>query len=121
MNFVSASQVGQLEMTATNSNHFNSGKVSSQRNKMVSNTDMIESTVRPETTSFDQVLLKAFDEVNSYQQASSGMAEKIITDPDSVDVHDVTTAMAKASLSLSLTSTVLDRLVKGWNEITTTR
>ena len=44
-----------------------------------------------------------------------------MTDPDSVDIHDVTTAMAKAQMSLSLAQTVIDRLVTGWNELSTNR
>ena len=46
---------------------------------------------------------------------------QLITDPDSVDIHDVTTAMAKARMSMDLAKSVIDRLVSGWNEISTTR
>ena len=49
------------------------------------------------------------------------MQQKLITDPDEVNVSDVTIAMAKARMSLNLAQTVIDRLVSGWNEITTTR
>ena len=35
----------------------------------------------------------------------------MLVDPDSVDAHDVTIAMAKANLSLNITRTVLDRVV----------
>ena len=52
---------------------------------------------------------------------TSAVQEKLITDPDDVDIHDVTIAMAKARQSLNLAQTVIDRLVTGWNEITTTR
>ena len=45
----------------------------------------------------------------------------MIVDPESVDVHDVTIAMAEANLSLKIAQSVIDRLIKGWNEITTTR
>ena len=51
----------------------------------------------------------------------TAVQEKLITDPDDVDIHDVTIAMAKARQSLNLAQTVIDRLVTGWNEITTTR
>ena len=59
--------------------------------------------------------------VNSQQNSVSQLQEKVITDPDSVDIHDVTIAMSKARMSLNLAQTVIDRLVTGWNEITTTR
>ena len=53
--------------------------------------------------------------------ASASNVEKLIIDPDSVDIHDVTTAMAEANMSLSLAQTVISRMVSSWNEITTTR
>lgn len=70
---------------------------------------------------FEQYLLNAVNSVNDKQMASDSIAQQLITDPDSVDVHDVTIAMAEASLSLNLAQTVIDRVIKDWNEITTTR
>ena len=62
---------------------------------------------------FSAGMNKAFD--------SAANVEKMIIDPDSVDIHDVTTAMAEANMSLSLAQTVISRMVSSWNEITTTR
>jgi len=59
--------------------------------------------------------------VNSQQNSVSQLQEKVITDPDSVDIHDVTIAMSKARMSLELTQNVINTLVTSWNEITTTR
>jgi flagellar hook-basal body complex protein FliE len=70
---------------------------------------------------FESYLLDAMDQMNGQQVDVSKMEEQIETDPDSVDIHDVTTAMAKAQMSLSLAQTVIDRLVTGWNEISVTR
>lgn len=74
-----------------------------------------------EKSTFENYLLDAINYVNDKQQASTDMVEKLITDPESVDVHDVTTAMAEANLSLSLAQNVIDRITKAWTEITTTR
>jgi len=41
--------------------------------------------------------------------------------PESVDPHDVTIAMAEASLSLKMAQTIIDKTIKAWNDITTTR
>ena len=65
--------------------------------------------------------MEAVDYVNNKQMASAANVEKLIIDPDSVDIHDVTTAMAEANMSLSLAQTVISRMVSSWNEITTTR
>ena len=64
------------------------------------------------------------DEMKSTAKAQldvNKVQKKLITDPDDVNVADVTIAMAKARMSLNLAQSVIDRLVTGWNEITTTR
>lgn len=70
---------------------------------------------------FESLVMGGLNSVNDNQLAVSKIQKQLITDPDSVDVHDVTTAMAKAQLSLSMAQTVIERLVSGWNEISTTR
>ena len=71
--------------------------------------------------SFESYLLQAVDEMNEQQLKVSSLQEQVITDPDSVDIHDVTTAMAKAQMSLSLAQTVIDRVVKGWSDLSQNR
>ncbi|QQO07413.1 flagellar hook-basal body complex protein FliE [Breznakiella homolactica] len=78
-----------------------------------------ESVVR--AGSFEDTMLKALDKVSAYQQAPSNMMQMAITDPGSVDVHDITIAQAKANLSLNITRTVLDRIVRGWKDLINTR
>lgn len=65
--------------------------------------------------------MDAMNTMNSQQMEVSNLQEKVITNPDSVDIHDVTIAMSKARMSLNLAQTVIDRVVTSWNEITTTR
>ncbi len=71
--------------------------------------------------SFANYLMDAMNTVNSQQTDVDGLAQQVITDPDSVDVHDVTIAMAKANMSLSMAQSVVDRVITAWNEVTTTR
>ncbi|MCX7948612.1 MAG: flagellar hook-basal body complex protein FliE [Treponemataceae bacterium] len=71
--------------------------------------------------SFEDAMLKALDSVNQDQITSNQLMVDMVTDPDSVDPHDVTIAMAKANLSLNIARTVLDRVVKGWKELINTR
>lgn len=91
------------------------------RSKLVSNTDMIDTASRPETASFEQTILAAFDKMNEKQQTTDTLAKQMIVDPESVDVHDVTIAMAEANLSLKIAQSVIDRVIKSWNDITTSR
>ena len=65
--------------------------------------------------------MEAVNTVNSQQIDVTNLQEKMITNPDDVDIHDVTIAMSKARMSLNLAQSVIDRLITGWNEITTTR
>ena len=70
---------------------------------------------------FKDYLISAMSQMNAQQIKVSNLGDQLITDPDSVDVHDVMISVAKAKSSLNLAQTVIDRLIKGWSEITTTR
>ena len=96
-------------------------QVESFRSKMTSSSEMIDNATRPQTASFEQTLLKAFDEMNSLQMEGARLAEEMIVNPDSVDAHDITIAMGRANLSLRLAQTVVERVVRGWQDLTTAR
>jgi flagellar hook-basal body complex protein FliE len=70
---------------------------------------------------FDTVMLKALDKVNAYQQNYEALYQQMIVDPDSVEVHDITDAQAKAGMSLNITRTILNRVVQAWKDIINTR
>ena len=70
---------------------------------------------------FKEYLLEAMNQVNNQQLEVSDLTKQVVTDPDSVDIHDVTTAMAKAKMSLELAQTVIDRIVSGWQELSQNR
>ena len=65
--------------------------------------------------------MEALNSVNGSQLEVNAVQEKLITNPDEVDIHDVTIAMSKARMSLNLAQNVIDRITTSWNEITTTR
>jgi flagellar hook-basal body complex protein FliE len=71
--------------------------------------------------SFQDAMLRALDAVSADQRQASNVIEAAITDPDSVDIHDVTIAQAKATMSLNVTRTVLSRLVQGWRDLVNLR
>lgn len=84
-------------------------------------TSAAEETTDKYRKSFDSYIIEAISKMNDQQMEVDSLTQKSIVDPESVDIHDITTAMAKAQMSLSLAKTVVDRVVTGWNEITTTR
>lgn len=109
---------GTLELNRTNPAHIGTAPV---KNLLQNNSPEKAGSAEKTKGKFETYLLEAMDTMNSQQVNVSHIQEQLITDPDSVDIHDVTTAMAKAQMSLSLAQTVIDRLVSGWNELSTTR
>ena len=124
---------GTLQMVRTDRAHFGQSKIQplTQNKAGTSPIQAIHradkateaASIQPanQSKSFQSYLLDALSTVNSQQLDVTAVQEKLITNPDEVDIHDVTIAMAKARQSLNLAQTVIDRLVTGWNEITTTR
>ncbi len=79
---------------------------------------------RPEAegkASFEDALLKAMDGVNAYQMENTSLVQQMLVDPDSVDAHEVTLAMSRASMSLNIARSVLDRVVRAWRDLINTR
>ena len=126
-------EFGTLQMVRTDKAHFGQGKIQA----LTTNTPGLSpiekvrginessqaASIQPagQSKTFQSYLLDALNTVNTQQLDVTDVQEKLITSPDEVDIHDVTISMAKARQSLNLAQTVIDRLVSGWNEITTTR
>jgi flagellar hook-basal body complex protein FliE len=70
---------------------------------------------------FGQLLMQALDSVNTDQQKAMNLTQQMITAPDSVNVHDVTIALASANLSLSIAKAVVDRAIRAYQEIIAVR
>ncbi|MDR1949649.1 MAG: flagellar hook-basal body complex protein FliE [Spirochaetaceae bacterium] len=70
---------------------------------------------------FEDAMLRALDKVSGSQQFSADLSQRAITDPGSVDIHDITIAQAKARMSLDITRTILNRIVQGWRDLINTR
>ena len=73
------------------------------------------------TGGFGEMVVDALNSANNAEMESAGLMQQMITDPDSVNVHDVTIAMAKAEMSVNLTKSVIDGAVKAYKEIISTR
>ncbi len=70
---------------------------------------------------FGRMLFNALNNVNSSQVKGMELTQQMITDPDSVDVHDVTIALAEANLALSMTKAIVDRALTAYREIINVR
>ncbi|MDO4506535.1 MAG: flagellar hook-basal body complex protein FliE [Spirochaetales bacterium] len=110
--------IGTLELNKTHPAHMGTGAINTNINVGGVNG---ENNGVAKTGTFKSYLLEAVDKMNSQQLNVSALQEQVITDPDSVDIHDVTTAMAKAQMSLNLAQTVIERVVKGWTDLSQNR
>ena len=66
-------------------------------------------------------MLQALDKVSGAQLFASHLERESIINPDSIDVHEITIAQAKANMSLGIARNVLSRLVQGWRDLINTR
>jgi flagellar hook-basal body complex protein FliE len=80
--------------------------------------------VKPSSTSgegsvqsFGKLFSEALGKVNEEQIRSMKLDQQMLTDPDSVNVHDVTIAMAQANLSLSMTKAITDGVIRAYKEL----
>lgn len=122
------SEFGTLQMARSDTAHYGSSKILSEiagdtASKRIDTglTNAAKDGLKKTSISFDNYLIDAVNKMNDQQMNVADIEQKLITEPESVDIHDVTVAMAKARMSLNLAKTVIDRLVQGWSEITTTR
>jgi flagellar hook-basal body complex protein FliE len=71
--------------------------------------------------SFGKLFFQALGQVNDQQLRAQDLSQALITDPESVDIHDVTIALAEANLSLSMAKAVIDRAIRAYREIVNIR
>ena len=76
-----------------------------------------EKTSRDFGSMLGNLVTSGVNQVNELQQASFSLNQAFITDPDSVDSHDVTIAMREATLALELTKAVVDKALSAYREI----
>jgi flagellar hook-basal body complex protein FliE len=78
-------------------------------------------TVGTPTAGFGKLFFDALNNVNDLQHTTMDLTEAMLTDPDSVDIHDVTVAIAEANLALSMTKAIMDRAIRAYQEVINTR
>jgi flagellar hook-basal body complex protein FliE len=70
---------------------------------------------------FGALLMNALGGVNDSQLKATSLSKAMVTDPNSVNVEDVTIALADANLALSMTKAVVDRALAAYREIINVR
>ncbi|MHB8108192.1 MAG: flagellar hook-basal body complex protein FliE [Candidatus Cryosericum sp.] len=70
---------------------------------------------------FGTLLMGALGSVNNSQLKAMDLSQAMVTDPNSVNVEDVTIALADANLALSMTKAIVDRALAAYREIINVR
>ncbi|GBF50607.1 flagellar hook-basal body protein FliE [Leptospira ryugenii] len=70
---------------------------------------------------FADAMKKAFEQINDQQVTADEMTQKIVFDPNSVELHEVMIAAEKARISLTFAKTMTDGFVRAYRELTTLR
>jgi flagellar hook-basal body complex protein FliE len=65
---------------------------------------------------FGELLARTLNGVNQLQLEGAELSRRMITDPNSVDIHDVTIALAEANLALAMTKTIVDKAIQAYRE-----
>ena len=66
---------------------------------------------------FQDAMIQAMEGINADQIRSSDLYQQMVTNPDSVDAHDVTLAGAQAQMSLNLAKSVVERGLQAYRDI----
>ncbi|HOO73370.1 MAG TPA: flagellar hook-basal body complex protein FliE [Spirochaetota bacterium] len=67
--------------------------------------------------SFAQALNAAVGRVNNLQVDSEELTQKMIYEPESVDIHTVMIAAQKAEIALSFTKSIRDEAIRAYREL----
>jgi flagellar hook-basal body complex protein FliE len=67
--------------------------------------------------SFADTLMKAIGNVNNLLSESDDLSQKMIHDPDSVDIHTVMIAAQKAEIALNFTKSVRDEAIRSYRDL----
>lgn len=73
------------------------------------------------STSFKDMLSEAVGKVNNLQVEAEGVTQKMIYEPESVDMHTVMLAAQKAEIALTFTKTIRDEAIKAYRELMSLR
>ena len=114
MNILSASQVSGniVQPVLTDPKHIGISQIADAAAPVT--------TDNPEQ-SFGDLLLNALGQVNDSQVKAMDLSQQMITNPNSVDVTDVTVALAEANLAISMTKAIVDRALTAYRDIINVR
>ena len=73
------------------------------------------------STSFSEVFMSAVNKVNDLQTDAEDLTQKMIFEPETVDIHQVMIASQKAEIALTFTKSVKDEAIRAYRELVNMR
>ncbi len=73
--------------------------------------------VEKEAATFSDMLNGAIENVNNQQVKSEELIQKMISQPESVDIHTVMISAQKAELSLTMMKTIRDEAIRAFRDL----
>jgi len=73
------------------------------------------------SSSFSDMLNNIIGKVNDLQVDAENLNQKMIYEPDSVDIHTVMIAMQKAEIALNMTKSIRDEAIRAYRELVNLR
>ena len=114
-------EFGTLQLSRTEPEHFGYTKQIKTLNKSLDDTTLLHTTEKEGTKSFKDYIFDSINKVNDQQIEVANLTQKFITNSEEVNPEEITVAMSWARMSLNLAQNVIDRIISGWDQITTTR
>ena len=125
MDLLSAAQAygHRIALQTSDPRHIASGKLTAPGNGLLETRRAPAASTPAEAAegSFGGMFLQALGQVNQQQLRAQDLSQALISDPESVDIHEVTIALAEANLSLSMAKAVIDRAIRAYREIVNIR
>jgi flagellar hook-basal body complex protein FliE len=109
-----------IELQRTDPRHI-AGSAAAGRIPGAASRSALTSGVSDPASGFGKLFFDALNNVNDLQHTTMDLSESMLTDPDSVDIHDVTVAIAEANLALSMTKAIMDKAIRAYQEVINTR
>ena len=125
MDLLSSSQAygHRITLATSDPRHISAGRLAKAGNGLLESRRSEPGVTPAEAAegSFGSLFMQALGQVNDQQVRAQDLSQALITDPESVDIHDVTVALAEANLSLSMAKAVIDRAIRAYREIVNIR
>jgi flagellar hook-basal body complex protein FliE len=109
-----------IELQRTDPRHI-AGSAAAGRIPGAASRSALTSGVSDPDSGFGKLFFDALNNVNDLQHTTMDLSEAMLTEPDSVDIHDVTVAIAEANLALSMTKAIMDKAIRAYQEVINTR